>query len=79
MDSFLAWILNAKKSIAYRLVDAGYDVWMNNTRGNRFSQEHQFLDIKHWSQDVSFDISPELKKSREKFWKFSFHEMAIYD
>ena len=37
------------------LVDLGYDVWMNNSRGNKHSKLHRFLDPKmpeYW--DFSF-------------------------
>jgi lysosomal acid lipase/cholesteryl ester hydrolase len=37
--------------------EAGFDVWMNNSRGNKFSRQH-----------VDFD--PEYDK--KDFWDFSF-------
>eukprot|EP00347_Sterkiella_histriomuscorum_P012882 403366856 len=58
------WILNDKNSLAFILADNGYDVWMNNTRGNRYSRHHMFLD-------------PDVDK--KEFWDYSFEDMAKYD
>ncbi|CDW79126.1 ab-hydrolase associated lipase region family protein [Stylonychia lemnae] len=58
------WILNGDKSLGFILADNGFDVWMNNTRGNRYSRHHVYLD-------------PDI--DRKEFWDYSFEEMGKYD
>ena len=57
LDSADSWIVNyAEKSPAFIAARAGYDVWLGNLRGNKHSNEHEFLDIKEDAQEF-FDFS----------------------
>ena len=51
------WLLNSRnESLAYLLYDAGFDVWLGNVRGNKYSRHHVGLspdNKKFW--EFSFD------------------------
>ncbi|CAD7078751.1 unnamed protein product [Hermetia illucens] len=63
LDSSATFVLmGPDKGLAYILSQQGYDVWLGNSRGNRYSRKHV---------NISADD--------ERFWKFSWHEMGVYD
>lgn len=66
LDSCAGWVLNGSYSLAFLLADLGYDIWMNNSRGNRYSRNHTMLD-------------PDKDEHKAIFWDYSFEEMAKYD
>ncbi|KAI3876421.1 hypothetical protein MKW92_038148 [Papaver armeniacum] len=52
-----SWFLDSpKQSLGFILADSGYDVWVGNTRGTRYSRRHKNLDASfplYW--DFSWD------------------------
>lgn len=72
-DSALAWVSNTEtKSFAFILANAGYDVWLANNRGNRFSRTHSFLkpwEKAFWAfsfqQMAEYDVPANIQKVRQ--------------
>ena len=61
------FMLNAPlKAPAFILSREGYDVWMGNNRGCKFSIAHHTLNLKNAGD-------------KEIFWNFDFEEMGLYD
>lgn len=58
-------IFNSFNILAYLLADAGYDVWMGNSRGTEASRSH-------------VSLCPNGRKQKE-FWSYSWHEIGMYD
>lgn len=63
-DSCDSWIINFKeKAPAYVAAEAGYDIWLGNNRGNKYSQQH-----------VKWDSTED-----HEYWVYSFAELGKYD
>jgi lysosomal acid lipase/cholesteryl ester hydrolase len=57
------WLLHQEQSPALKMASEGFDVWLANSRGSKYSRTHEKYD-----PDSSLE-----------FWNFSFIEMAMFD
>lgn len=63
-DSSDTWLVNDEQNApGFVLANAGFDVWLGNSRGNKHSRNHTKLN-------------PDKDKA---FWEFTFQHMADYD
>ncbi|KAH8328642.1 hypothetical protein KR067_012036, partial [Drosophila pandora] len=63
-DTSSTWIsMGPNSGLAYYLFENGYDVWMGNARGNRYSKSH-------------VKLNPNTDRA---YWSFSWHEIGVYD
>ncbi|XP_013147215.1 PREDICTED: uncharacterized protein LOC106110074 [Papilio polytes] len=74
LGSSIDWILlGPKHSLPYKLINAGYDVWLPNVRGNAYSRAHvsksihsaEFWDFS-WHEIGLYDLSSIIDYIREK-------------
>jgi len=63
INSADVYLSHRENSIAIQLANQGYDVWLTNSRGSKYSRKHVKYDA---------DTDPE-------FWNFSFVEMGQFD
>lgn len=64
IDSADTWIMHyPDKAPAFILAKAGYDVWLGNQRGNKYSRQHKYLN----------------PDTDDQYWSFSWTEMGDYD
>ncbi|XP_045479569.1 lipase member K-like [Harmonia axyridis] len=68
----IAFVDRGTKSLAYQFVDKGYDVWLLNWRGNKYSRQH--IDLKtyqsqYWKFSINelaiYDLPQALKTIKE--------------
>jgi lysosomal acid lipase/cholesteryl ester hydrolase len=64
LSSADTWMMNKEKSPAFVAAKAGYDVWLGNNRGNKYSRGHD-----KW--DPATD--------QKEFFDYSFYELGMYD
>ena len=69
MVSGASWIIgDPKNSSWYQALNQGHDVWIANSRGNAYANQH-----------IDDGLADSLSSRGKNFWKFSFDHMAEYD
>lgn len=67
LDSSDGWICNfPNKNLPYIMAKNGFEVWVGNSRGNKYSKSHQIFN-------------PLTDENKQKFFDFSFDELGKYD
>ncbi len=63
VDSADGWVVHDDQSPAFILSRAGYDVWLGNSRGNKYSKRHIKLDTESeefwdfsWEELGTYDL-----------------------
>ncbi len=59
----MGFTCNEVNSPAFKLKDEGLDVWLGNSRGNKYSRQHKTLN----------------PNTDKEFWDFDWEEIGLYD
>lgn len=70
----MCWVYNDENlAPAYNLVRAGYDVWLGNVRGTRWSEKHLALDSRYkafwnfsWEEYGTYDVPAFIQKIQKQ-------------
>lgn len=74
LDSSDGWIANGERSVPFILAEAGYDVYMGNSRGNKYSTSHvrynSRTDTAYWDgcipdNQAKYDVPAFMEKIKE--------------
>lgn len=68
MESSDGYLIGGESSVAIRMFREGYEVWLSNSRGNRYSRLH-----------TTKNPDEQDKSNSDSFWDYSFAEMGKYD
>ncbi|RZC34844.1 Abhydro lipase domain containing protein, partial [Asbolus verrucosus] len=60
------WVATGNRSLAFNLADEGYDVWLGNQRGTRYSRKHAILkdsDFEYWNYNLDDQALNDIRTS----------------
>jgi pimeloyl-ACP methyl ester carboxylesterase len=81
IDSSDTFVINEDPALAYLFADAGFDVWMPNLRGNKYSKMHRKLKVsskEYWNFSVDEVIKYDLKVVFTRIMEVTKFEQLFY-
>lgn len=82
LDSSDTFLVNEAPALAYMLADSGYDVWLGNFRGNKYSRRHVKLDpdadSEYWDFSIDQLIKFDLKAIFSLVIKVTRYQRVVY-
>ncbi|KAL6521820.1 hypothetical protein OROGR_018389 [Orobanche gracilis] len=87
----MTWLLNSpEQSLAMILADNGFDVWISNNRGTRFSRRHVNLDPAKSLENhtrllasklalTDLELNFDRAVARAEYWNWTWDDLVIHD